>query len=158
VSVLLESMHVYHKQCLLSSVTGATNSCKTPYGYWEANSCTFCFLNSYCKHGICSVFGWYRTFSFCFPVIEIKPYPCCARVTPPHLGIHPTYRHQTQTLLQMPRSTCWQKPDIAVPWEALSEHNKCRGRCSQSTIGLSTGSPMRELGKGLKELKWFLTP
>jgi hypothetical protein len=24
----------------------------------------------------------------------------------PHLGIHPIYRHQTQILLQMPRSAC----------------------------------------------------
>jgi hypothetical protein len=24
----------------------------------------------------------------------------------PHLGIHPIYSHQTQTLLQMPRSVC----------------------------------------------------
>jgi hypothetical protein len=24
----------------------------------------------------------------------------------PHLGIHPTYSHQTQTLLWMPRSAC----------------------------------------------------
>jgi hypothetical protein len=24
----------------------------------------------------------------------------------PHLGIHPIYRHQNQTLLQMPRSAC----------------------------------------------------
>jgi hypothetical protein len=32
----------------------------------------------------------------------------------PHLGIHPIYRHQTQTLLWMPRSGCLQEPDIAV--------------------------------------------
>jgi hypothetical protein len=24
----------------------------------------------------------------------------------PHLGLHPMYRHHTQTLLQMPRNTC----------------------------------------------------
>jgi hypothetical protein len=28
----------------------------------------------------------------------------------PHLGIHPIYSHQTQILLWMPRSACWQKP------------------------------------------------
>ena len=33
----------------------------------------------------------------------------------------------------------------------------CRGGCSQPTIGLSTGSPMEELEKGLKELKGFVT-
>jgi hypothetical protein len=32
----------------------------------------------------------------------------------PHLGIHPIYSHQTQTLLWMPTSSCWQEPDIAV--------------------------------------------
>jgi hypothetical protein len=32
----------------------------------------------------------------------------------PHVGIHPIYRQQTQTLLLMPRSACWQEPDIAV--------------------------------------------
>jgi hypothetical protein len=29
--------------------------------------------------------------------------------------------------------------------------DKCRGGCSQPTIGLSTGSPKEELGNGLKE-------
>jgi hypothetical protein len=38
-----------------------------------------------------------------------------------HLGIHPIYSHQTQTLLWMTRSACWQGPDIAVSWEALPE-------------------------------------
>jgi hypothetical protein len=32
----------------------------------------------------------------------------------PHLGIHPINNHQTQTLLQMPRRACWQKPDRAI--------------------------------------------
>jgi hypothetical protein len=34
----------------------------------------------------------------------------------PNLGIHPICRHQTPTLLLIPRSTYWQKPGIAVPW------------------------------------------
>jgi hypothetical protein len=76
----------------------------------------------------------------------------------PHLAIHPIYSHQTQTLLWMPGSGCWQDPDIAVSWEALPEPDKHRGRCSQPTIGLSSGSPMEELEKGLKELKEFATP
>jgi hypothetical protein len=29
----------------------------------------------------------------------------------PHLGIHPIYSHQTQTLLLMPKSACWQETD-----------------------------------------------
>jgi hypothetical protein len=32
----------------------------------------------------------------------------------PHLGIHPLYNHQTQTLLWMPTCRCCQEPDIAV--------------------------------------------
>jgi hypothetical protein len=31
-----------------------------------------------------------------------------------HLGIHPIYSHQTQTLLWMPERACYQEPDIAV--------------------------------------------
>jgi hypothetical protein len=31
-----------------------------------------------------------------------------------HLGIHPIYSYQTQTLLWMPTSACQQEPDIAV--------------------------------------------
>ena len=33
----------------------------------------------------------------------------------PCLGIHPIDNHQTQTLLWMLTSACWQEPDIAVP-------------------------------------------
>jgi hypothetical protein len=39
----------------------------------------------------------------------------------------------------------------------MPEPGKCRGRCSEPTIGLNTGSPMEELEKGLKELKGFET-
>jgi hypothetical protein len=39
----------------------------------------------------------------------------------PHLGIHPIYNHQTQTLLQMLTRFCWQEPDIAVSCECLAE-------------------------------------
>jgi hypothetical protein len=52
----------------------------------------------------------------------------------PHLGIHPICRLQTQTVLLMPRSICWQEPGIAPPWEALPEHDKYRCRCLQQTI------------------------
>jgi hypothetical protein len=38
----------------------------------------------------------------------------------------------------------------------MPEPYKYRGRCSQP-IGLSTGSPVEELEKGLKELKEFET-
>ena len=48
----------------------------------------------------------------------------------PHLGIHPLYRHKTQTLLHMQWSACWQGPVIAVSWESLKEPHKHRGRCS----------------------------
>jgi hypothetical protein len=43
-------------------------------------------------------------------------------------------------------------------WEALPVPDKFRGGYSQSTIGLSTGSPMRELEKGSKELKELSAP
>ena len=76
----------------------------------------------------------------------------------PHLRIHPIYCSQTPTRLWMPTRACWQEPDIAVSWEALPEPNKYRGRCSQSTIGLSMKSPMEELEEELKELKGFATP
>jgi hypothetical protein len=33
----------------------------------------------------------------------------------PHLGIYPIYNHQTQTLLWMSTSSCWQEDEIAVP-------------------------------------------
>jgi hypothetical protein len=48
----------------------------------------------------------------------------------PHLGIHPIYNHQTQTLLWMPTRACWQEPDIAVSWEALPVPDKYRGGSS----------------------------
>jgi hypothetical protein len=39
------------------------------------------------------------------------------------LGIHPKCRHQTQSLLLMPRSTCWQEP---VFWEDLLDSDQYR--------------------------------
>ena len=57
----------------------------------------------------------------------------------PHLGIHPTCRHQTQTLLWMSRSAYWQELDIAVSWDDLPDTDQYRCRCSQPTIRLSTG-------------------
>jgi hypothetical protein len=39
----------------------------------------------------------------------------------------------------------------------MPEPDIYRGRCSQPTIGLITGSPVEELKKGLKELKGFAT-
>jgi hypothetical protein len=42
--------------------------------------------------------------------------------------------------------------------EALTDPDKYRGGCSQSTIRLSTEIPKEELEKGLKELKGFATP
>jgi len=76
----------------------------------------------------------------------------------PQMGIHPIYRHQTQTLLLMLRSACWQEPDIAVSWNVLPNTDKYRGGYLQPTVGLRIGSPMEKLEKGLKELKGFETP
>jgi hypothetical protein len=71
-----------------------------------------------------------------------------------HLGIHPIYSYQTQKLLRMPRSACWQDPDI------LERLCQClyRSVCSQPSIEQSTGYPMDELEKGPKELKGIAAP
>jgi hypothetical protein len=51
-----------------------------------------------------------------------------------HLGIYPIFRHQTWTLLQMPRSACWQEADIAASSDALPEPDKCRRGYPHPTI------------------------
>jgi hypothetical protein len=56
-----------------------------------------------------------------------------------------------RTLLQMLGSACWLEPVMTVSWEVLPEPDRYRGRCSKPTIGLSAGSLMEELEKGLKE-------
>jgi hypothetical protein len=71
----------------------------------------------------------------------------------PHWEIHPLYNHQTQTLLWMPTSTYWQTPVIAVTGEAPPVPEKYRSASLQPTIGLRTGSPMKYLEKGPKELR-----
>ena len=40
----------------------------------------------------------------------------------------------------------------------MPEPEKYRYECLQPTIGLSMGTPVEELGEGLKELKGFATP
>jgi hypothetical protein len=47
---------------------------------------------------------------------------------------------------------------MVVSWESLPEPDQYKGGCSQPTSRLSTGTPMEELEKGLKELKGFATP
>jgi hypothetical protein len=74
----------------------------------------------------------------------------------PHLGIHLITNYQTQTLMQITTRFCWQEPDIAISWEALPVPGKYRSGCSQSSIGWSTESPMKELEKVPKELKGFV--
>jgi hypothetical protein len=76
----------------------------------------------------------------------------------PHLGIHLIYNHQTQTHLWMPTSAHGQKPVIAVSREAPPVPDKYKGGYLQPTIRLSTGSTMKELEKGPKELKGFTPP
>ena len=58
-----------------------------------------------------------------------------------HLGIHPIFNHQTQTLLHMPEIFCWQDPDIALSCESMP--GKYRSGCSQSSIGWNTESQWR---------------
>ena len=74
----------------------------------------------------------------------------------PHLGIHSIHSHQMKTLLWMPKSACWQDPDIAVSWEALPEPDKYKQMLTANQLSME--SPMEELEKGLKELKGFATP
>ena len=69
----------------------------------------------------------------------------------PHLGIHPIYNHQSQTLLQMPTRACWQDSDIALSCEAMPMPGKYRSGCSQSTIGWNAGPLMKKLDKVPKE-------
>ena len=57
----------------------------------------------------------------------------------------------------MARSVWWQEPATAVSSEALPETDKYRDRCLQQPFGMSIGSPIEELGKGLKELNGFAT-
>jgi hypothetical protein len=76
----------------------------------------------------------------------------------PHLGIHPIYRHQSQTLLLMLRSVCWQESGIALSWECLPVPYQYRCRFLQPTIRLGTVVPMEKLGEGLKNLKGIATP
>jgi hypothetical protein len=58
----------------------------------------------------------------------------------------------------MPTFACRQEPGIVISWEVLPVTHKYRGGCSQPSIGLSTGSRMKELEKGPKELKRFAAP
>jgi hypothetical protein len=51
-----------------------------------------------------------------------------------------------------------QKPVIAASREAPPVPDKYRSGSSQPTIGLSTGSPMKELEKGSKEVKGLPAP
>jgi hypothetical protein len=52
----------------------------------------------------------------------------------PHVGIHPIYNHQNQTLLHMPERFCGQDPDIAISCEAMPMPAKYRSGCLQSSI------------------------
>ena len=67
------------------------------------------------------------------------------------------FLRKNQTLLLMTRSSCWQEPGLAVPWEALQGPDQYTGRCSEPIIRQSIGIPMKELGEWLKELKRFAT-
>ena len=71
----------------------------------------------------------------------------------PHQENHPICSHQTQTLLLMPRSVYWQEPDMDVSSEALPLSYTYRWGCLQLSIRLKIRTPMKELEKGLKELK-----
>ena len=60
------------------------------------------------------------------------------------------YSHQTQTLLWMPRSACWQEAHIAVYWEALPEPDKYRGECSHWTEQWVPNEVVQERTEGIE--------
>jgi hypothetical protein len=76
----------------------------------------------------------------------------------PHLGIHPIYNYQTPHYyvcqeVFADRNLVWLFPERLC--QCLT-NTRCK--YSQTTIRLSPGTPMEELGEGLKELKGFATP
>jgi hypothetical protein len=83
-------------------------------------------------------------------VKEITSRHCPTWVSIPYTVTKPRYYCRFQEVLA-DRSLIYLSP------EAMPEPDNYRGGCSQPTIGLSTGSPMEELEKGLKELKGFAT-
>jgi hypothetical protein len=60
----------------------------------------------------------------------------------PHADTKPRHYGGCQ---EMP---CWQ--ETAVSWEALPDPDQYTWGCLKQTIRLSTGTPMEELGEGLK--------
>jgi hypothetical protein len=63
-----------------------------------------------------------------------------------------------------PNTTADAKKHLLTTWYSCSLRGFARARpiqiqrCSQPTIGLSTGTPMKELGERLKDLEVFATP
>jgi hypothetical protein len=54
-----------------------------------------------------------------------------------YLGIHPIYSYQTKTLLWMPKSACWQEPDITVSasaWQMLSANHLTENGLINGTV------------------------
>jgi hypothetical protein len=71
----------------------------------------------------------------------------------PHLGIHPTYRHQPQKSWGC-QEVLADKSLIQLSPERLCQiMTNTEADAHSQPLGLSTGNPMKELGKGLKELK-----
>jgi hypothetical protein len=77
---------------------------------------------------------------------------------PTYFRTHPVCRHQTPTLLLLPRGTSWQEPGVAVPREDLPALDDCRCYCSQPNIRLSSGTSVGEQGKVLEEHRELTTP
>ena len=75
----------------------------------------------------------------------------------PNWGSIPNTVTKSRHYFRMPRSACWQEPDVAVSWEALPVPDKYRDGCSQPAVELSTGSPRKELQKGLKSWRGLQT-
>jgi hypothetical protein len=67
-------------------------------------------------------------------------------------------RQEVSRVAEFPLTGRVEEPYIAVSCEALPVPGNYRSGCSQSSIGRSTGSPMKELEKGPKELMGSAAP
>lgn len=75
----------------------------------------------------------------------------------PQLRIHTILRHQTKTLLLMPRSAYWRESDIAVSW-GFARVWPILMQMLAAIHHTEHETPKEELGQGLKDLKGFVAP
>ena len=76
---------------------------------------------------------------------------------PAQLGIYPTGRYQTLTVLLMLCCTFREEPSKDVLWDAIPTTEWDRCRCIYPTTRLRSETCMEDLGGGMKELKGLAT-